>query len=1052
MKKLSIRLVAVMAGLTVCFTAYCQAEDDLHERMRYVFGQVDTARITTNLLYDYGYTLNDVKAYDGAAGNTAATDYMGWQGLYASLYTMQFSRQTMEEPATVHSRIMQSSVAVTDSLGSYDPSSPVTMPVLSYAYQALQDDAVSSGYVEIVDDQIRHRIGVPFDLRYAVAMAPRRSMLRGSRQRLVFVDSLYFSNMDGAMPTLSVDAGSGQGWRAAAWNQAVQVYYGTEGIKDIRLRLTYADGTVREAYTQLQITDIPDVAKRTTTGRYTGRPRETNTFGLLGDGAEVTVVYANDAAEMHKPLIVVEGFDAWHLITPDDPNQNYDVNNFLNGLNNGGIAFEANVELTGQRLSDYLEENNYDIVFVDWHDGTRPYSFNSNVLLEVIRWVNGRKALAGSTEGNVLMGLSMGGITAAAALILADTEGYDDETTLFISNDVPWQGANVPVSFQLGLKHVAGLKLRVGGIFGLFGKKLMIRDLVPQVGLAMTVAETGAAQSLLRYQAGGQGDHVSLLDRPDGDPNLEFIRNYDFIDPAETRMVALSNGYECGEQLPFAAGTTLLALSGEYTIPYLWNLLGTALTPFTGRPDLFVLGAVTTKSDLKWDIKLNALPDDGPARIYRNKVWFDKKILGLIPISQNFTEVNINSTAGMLPLDNAPGGTYGLNNLDTQIPEEVLELLPVRNFSFVPTVSALNVQAQSGDRPGREALYLRYNGGEAALPQGLMTPMDNYITENVTNQPHLLLSQTKGRWLADELEGTGYGQPCAGNCNWRPVITVPGRVCSGENVTVSVNNPFGYPVSWVVGAGLQVVSADGDFITVRPPADVTNVSYEVAARLDAGECGTYRTPVAALPVATLSQQAADGTLQGNTSLYVGSESTFYVNDLSNVDSYEWIVPAGWQVQSPGWKAYITPTGTGPARITVNMRSDCNFVTAYLDVCVGGSGYSCPGGNEPCGTALNPEPCGPGGGPGDPTGRSTLPLYYPNPASGQVTISLPAAENQSGRASYRVEIRDMRRKKLLAASSKDPQFTADISHIPAGLYIIELSWPGGHASEQLVVEK
>ncbi|MFA0961457.1 T9SS type A sorting domain-containing protein [Roseivirga sp. BDSF3-8] len=1046
MRNLSRSLLAMVAGLCFSLTALAQAEDDVHDRMRHIFAQVDPAYVPSNLLYDYGYNLADVTPYQGQAGTTAATDYLGWQALYASLYSMQFSTYTMQEPAVVHQRIMQSAIAVTETLGDNGVSSPVTMPVMDYAYQRFRTDALPGGYVEIINEQVVHKQGNPFTTAHAVAMVPRRNQLRGPSQTFVFVDSLYFTNTGTPLPALSVDLGDGSGYRTVSWNSPVHAWYGADGRKDIRLRMSHADGTLREAYTQVQISGVPALAKSAPATRYAGNPRDVEVFSFLEPEAVVTRVYANNDGVLRKPFIVVEGFDPWHLIAPDDPTQNYDVDDFIENQNNGGLARIINIDYEGQLLSDFLEENGYDIVFVDWVDGSDIYSPNMNILLQVIQAVNDDKAAAGSTEPNVMLGLSMGGIQGANAMLLAEEQDYDHQISLFINNDVPYQGANIPVAFQLGLKHVAGLKLKVGPVFGLLGKKLLVREMLPAIQTGMDVLNSYGANSLLRYQARNEGNTVAL----DADPidlrGLEFTRQYPFVDPARTRMVALANGHECGDRQAFAAGTSLFQLSGTYSLPYLWNLLGTALTPLTNRPGLFVLGPVTTQNDLKWDIKLNALPDDGPARIYRNKVWMEKKILWTIPVSQALTDVNINSQAGMLPLDNAPGGTMGMSAVDEEVPEEVLELLPVTEFSFVPTVSALDVQEPDGSLPPQEALYLRYSG-TAAMPTGLQTPMVNYITENVTNQPHLLLSQTKGRWLADELEGLNLGQPCAGRCGWRPEVSLPGTVCSGDEVTLSVNNPFGFPLTWIADERLELIAESGNTLTVRTPEGMTGVVYDINVRLNAGDCGTYRTPTAYLSVGDLDQQALSGELQGSRTLSLGSETTFYVSTVSNVESYEWLVPEGWQVQNLGWKANITPTTTGTARVMVKLRNGCNFATDYIDVCVSGNGYSCGGSSGPCGTVT--DPCE---GPGNPTERSVLPEFYPNPAGNVITVRFPPeAQQQPGRNLYRVRIRDNRMQTVLKQQNHERTSTLDVSDLPAGLYTIELWWKGGSVTEQLIIE-
>lgn len=49
----------------------------------------------------------------------------------------------------------------------------------------------------------------------------------------------------------------------------------------------------------------------------------------------------------------------------------------------------------------------YDIVYIDWQNGTNSIQHNSAVLKNVIAWVNANKQ---GNESNVLLGQSMGGV------------------------------------------------------------------------------------------------------------------------------------------------------------------------------------------------------------------------------------------------------------------------------------------------------------------------------------------------------------------------------------------------------------------------------------------------------------------------------------------------------------------------------------------------------------------------------------------------------------------------------------------------------------------
>src|SRR5690554_3674026 len=79
---------------------------------------------------------------------------------------------------------------------------------------------------------------------------------------------------------------------------------------------------------------------------------------------------------------------------------------------------------------------------------------NAYALQEVIKWVNQQKANNGSTEPNVVLGQSMGGVISRYALVDMEENNLNHDTRLFISHDAPQQGANLPVSIQFMYRHL----------------------------------------------------------------------------------------------------------------------------------------------------------------------------------------------------------------------------------------------------------------------------------------------------------------------------------------------------------------------------------------------------------------------------------------------------------------------------------------------------------------------------------------------------------------------------------------------------------------------
>ncbi len=128
---------------------------------------------------------------------------------------------------------------------------------------------------------------------------------------------LWFSNLVGAAPVISLDFGDGLGWRSVAAGQAVRAQYPDAGEKEIRFRLQYPD-FVRYAHTRLTVEqsaidertsgmlwpqNLHEVVSITATKPYLGG------FGT----ATVHIFYntsnCNSTHRMLRPLILVEGYE-----------------------------------------------------------------------------------------------------------------------------------------------------------------------------------------------------------------------------------------------------------------------------------------------------------------------------------------------------------------------------------------------------------------------------------------------------------------------------------------------------------------------------------------------------------------------------------------------------------------------------------------------------------------------------------------------------------------------------------------------------------------------
>ena len=94
--------------------------------------------------------------------------------------------------------------------------------------------------------------------------------------------------------------------------------------------------------------------------------------------------------------------------------------------------------------------DDYDIIYVNWDNGTDFIQRNAYVLEAVIKWVNDNKT---GTNKNVVLGQSMGGLVARYALRDMENNGLNHDTSLYISHDAPHQGANIPLGILNMARH-----------------------------------------------------------------------------------------------------------------------------------------------------------------------------------------------------------------------------------------------------------------------------------------------------------------------------------------------------------------------------------------------------------------------------------------------------------------------------------------------------------------------------------------------------------------------------------------------------------------------
>jgi pimeloyl-ACP methyl ester carboxylesterase len=409
---------------------------------------------------------------------------------------------------------------------------------------------------------------------------------------------------------------------------------------------------------------------------------------------------------LDKPIFIVDQFD---------PGDTIDIPGIYSLLDFSGTAGDQN-------LADILRAEGFDIVLLNFPTYTRTEDAvtvdggadfierNAMILVELIELINTEKA-ANSSDQNVIIGLSMGGIIARYALNYMENQSLDADTRLYISFDSPHHGANIPIGLQHQLNWLA------------FNGTNPITEVQP---LITGLLKSPATKQLLTDHLEA---HLSGADLVTFDPALTLPQAHPFRGffesninsltasgfPENVRNVAVINGSGIGTPY-FALENSGPTVGNDY--PVINTDFGVPAGPFTATIGVTInltpgAGDTSTVSDISIQL-------------------FGAEIDGSVAESQSFPFSD--------GIDAAPGGLFDLAGLTDGIAAgggiaaDFVNALTIDKFSFVPAVSALALEITDNEIDWHHTIDLV---GRATTNN---TPFDNsFLPDN--NEPHLQLSQ-----------------------------------------------------------------------------------------------------------------------------------------------------------------------------------------------------------------------------------------------------------------------------------------------------------------------
>ncbi len=714
-----------------CFCFSSGAQDiRITQKLAHLCAPLDKTQVPTGYLYNLAMPLVEPLAYRGDINDSNAVDINVFGMLYGNM---------QQSKTGTNGSTLPSYTTYIDKIRQYEHSDTVPLALLAIHYDHIKPYAVSNNLLSYSNGQyhdVPNRTESPYFSDTSFVGSVLKVEVNSLNPTLMLPTDLIFKNIGWSINNVEVDADDGLGWRGLAAGGTLSIHYAADGTKDIKLRIRKG-GRWWQAHTHLNVSEPP--ANRF--ANYSNTPDEsflvTGIKPHLGGFArgKVQFFYSCGAKKLRRPLIVVEGFEF-----PGLPILPITYTTLFDKLNE-----EVWDGQTPSNLKDYLSGEGYDLIYVDLENNVDYIQRNAFMLEEVIRLVNQKKAEAGSTEPNVVLGVSLGGLIGKYALLDMETNNLSHDTRLFITYDSPLRGANIPIGIQCMVKW---LSLQLGRFDGLGGSSPL--GSIPALNAALGALDAPAPRQMLLQRAeiqdivpGVTGITITNAEQ------VAFQAELDAMGALSIRHVALANGTNNGTPLEndFVAGGTL------YTMAMVGNICFTI-------PKINVIMC----ADMSASMTIRATGNNVATEVFAGSMLVD--IAGVPGESVN-TSISITFTG--LPLDVMPGGNsnlgiFGVIGVDAALRSSLVPFpsiaftsslpgMPIFHHTFIPTFSSLSAVAPSNPLAPQPCGSPNRCNATTVRSTNEITSLQEF------SQAHVQLDARIGDVIREELEAPANGYP-----------------------------------------------------------------------------------------------------------------------------------------------------------------------------------------------------------------------------------------------------------------------------------------------------
>ena len=350
----------------------CQAQS-LDEQIRNIYTPLNKTEVLSGILIHQTPLFVWPGRYDGA--NVAdsmqlSVDKLGI--LYGQFRGAAVGQTSLPPPA----------VYLATAIRPYRQGDTVPLAFMAMRYDFIRAAARDANLIRWSAGQMHDVAGraeSPYGQDTCFAVTTLQQKLPGLQARFSLPDTLVFNNLNWSIGAVQVDFGDGQGLRALQTGSIVEINYTEAGRKPILLQYSLS-GRIFKAITFIEVQEslIEQLGQRGGGGGNAPYDKD-NPDTISLPGMDLSIFSACEDKKVRRPLIVVEGFGG-----ETDPEDLF------------SLLEEATS--SGDVLRDWLNEHEYDLIWVDYTSPFASIQTNANYLQGVIEWVNARKHADGSSE------------------------------------------------------------------------------------------------------------------------------------------------------------------------------------------------------------------------------------------------------------------------------------------------------------------------------------------------------------------------------------------------------------------------------------------------------------------------------------------------------------------------------------------------------------------------------------------------------------------------------------------------------------------------------